>query len=405
MTGIRAFLEGRWITEGRVTAGAVLFALMSGLTTALIAWGVIAPILAGGVVAEAPDFVTFWATSALARAGDAASAYDAAAQHAAQEAAMGASMPGFALPWWYPPHAVLVVWPLSALPLWWAMAAFDLASLVLFAGVAWAILPRAAAPILAFAASATSYSLAGGQLSLLVASLLGVALLALERRPMLSGAALAVASIKPPMLLAVPMVFAATGRWRALAAAVLTGLGLLGLATLAAGVEVWPAFLEASGSAGAVFRGAEGWDHLWPLYLSAYGTLRHLGLSYETAILLHALVALPTLAACVLAWRSPMLSGAAKAALLLFAAAVVTPRLYVYDGAIVVLGAVFLLRDGLARGVPMGERLLLVAVALADHWVRYGLPGPGPLIAPLLFWWCLATRWLRDRPVASITKS
>ncbi len=405
MRWLRAVLDGRWITEGRVTAGAILLALASGVTAALIAHGVIAPILAGGTVAKAPDFVTFWATSALARAGTASAAYDWAAQHAAQEAAMGVAMPSLALPWWYPPHALLAVWPLSALPLWWSMAVFDLASLALFLWAAWRIAPRPATPILAFAASATGYSLAGGQLGLLVAALLGMALLALERRPALAGAALALASVKPPVVLAVPVVLAAAGRWRALLAGAATLAALLALATLAAGAEVWPAFLGATASAGAVFRGAEGWEHLWPLYLSAYGAARHLGASFEAAVLVHAALALPTLAACSVAWRSDALAPAAKAALLCFAAAVVTPRLYVYDGTVVVLGAAFLVRDGLKRGFPLGERPLLLAVALADHWVRYGLPGAGPLIAPALFWWCLATRLHRARVGQSITKS
>ena len=291
------------------------------------------------------------------------------------------------MPWHYPPHVQLAVTPLAALPLFAAMALWVGATLALFLWTCWRILPHPNAVLAGLAAAPTALTLVNGQIGFLIAALLGLALLDLDRKPLRAGLLLGLLSLKPHLVVAVPVALIATGRWRAVLWAAAATVALAALSWAALGAETWGAFVASITQTSGVFAGEAG---RWTMYASPYGGLRFAGLAFTPALALHGAVALAALALMVRAWRAPGLTPEIKAALLCFAAVAVTPRVLNYDLHILVIGALFQTRHALARGFYPGEQLLLAAAALAAFLSMLAAPGLNPVLAPALFagcWW------------------
>ena len=82
-----------------------------------------------------------------------------------------------------------------------------------------------------------------GQNGILSTILLGGGVLLLRSRPVLGGMLLGLMAYKPQLALLIPFALLAGREWRALAAAILSQLGLMLLSLLVLGVEPWLAFL------------------------------------------------------------------------------------------------------------------------------------------------------------------
>ena len=79
-----------------------------------------------------------------------------------------------------------------------------------------------------------------GQCAFVVGALAIAAVVRLDRRPVLAGVALGLAlALKPTLLIMAPLALAATGRWRALAGAVVAGGAAVGLSAILFGVQPW----------------------------------------------------------------------------------------------------------------------------------------------------------------------
>lgn len=183
------------------------------------------------------DYAAFWA-GAKAALSDPGRVYDFAHVTALQGWPFG---PGVHQPFSYPPSALLVFAPLSALPYWvgyglWVAATFGLMAWAgRRAGARWWIALFPAVWLVAVAGQATF--LIGG---------LVLAALTLRRRPLVAGALLgAAAAVKPQLLIFAPLALVATRDWRALAAAGATGLGACALSAGVWGTDLWTSWLQA----------------------------------------------------------------------------------------------------------------------------------------------------------------
>lgn len=345
-------------------------------------WG---PVFADPEVARIGDFAAFWAAAKLALSGTAPSAYDWATLHAAQEAGYGVAI-GTDMPWFHPPPAFLAVAPLGLVDPWTAIWLWVLITGALYLRVAWAILPGWSTLLAALGASPTVYTASTGQMGFLTAAIMGTGLLWLsEGRQRRAGAALAMLAIKPPLALAVPVTLLFGRRWRAIGWGITSGAMLVVLATLLAGPEVWGSWLQASETAVALFRGDTDHTPRWSYFVSPYGALRALGFDYTTAITLHVVQGAAVLAALALA----VTRGAGPtllAALTAYACVLVSPRIYVYDAHLLVIGALFQIRHACTAGWFRAEAWILAAALMAGFVSQYALPGPAILAPPLLFW-------------------
>lgn len=374
------------ISRARATALLAVLALLNiALATALIVPSYVTLEAPGQI----PDFAAFWAAARLALEGTPALAYDWQAHRAVEVAGLGYDFDGW-MPWHYPPPAQLVVTPLGALPLFGAMALWVGGTLALYLWTCWRILPHPNAVLAGLAAAPTALMLVNGQIGFLIAALLGLALVDLDRRPLRAGLLLGLLSLKPHLVVAVPVALIAAAKWRATLAGAAATLALAGLSWAVLGGDTWAAFIGSITDTGWAFSETGEGTQRWEMGASAYGLLRYFGAGFGLAMVLQAVLALCVLALTVKAWRNPAVTPEIKAALICFAALIATPRVLNYDLHILLIGALFQVRHALAHRFFPGEQLLLAGCALAAFLSILAAPGLNPALAPALFagcWW------------------
>lgn len=343
------------------------------------------PPAVGAADTPVPDFLSFWAAGRFAVEGTPWLAYDAAAHRALQQAAMGVPFASW-LVWYYAPVFQLLLMPLGVLPLASAMALWLAGTLGLFLFVCHRILPDRLALLGGLAAAPTLLNLVNGQTGFLVAALAGLALLAHHRRPVGAGVALGLLAIKPHAVLALPLMFLATGRWRVLLVALGTFALLVAASLAVLGPDTWAAFL---GHAEAVLGTVSDAERRWTLHTTPYAALRLAGLGTGSALAVHGGLALLVLWLTARAWRSAAVGPDIRAALVCFATVMVAPRLLNYDLHILTIGVLFQLRHARAAGWFRGEAALIGGVLAALEVSVFAPPLLSPLAAPALFLGCL----------------
>lgn len=213
--------------------------------------------------------------------------------------------------------------------------------------------------LLALAFPAVFVNLGHGHNGFLTAALLAAALLALDRRPLLAGMLFACLAYKPQFGLLIPLLLAASGRWRTFAAAAAT-LAVLALAvTLAFGPEVWRAFLASTAFTREVV--LEAGDTGWHKMQSVFAWVRMWGGPLALAYIVQAAMTVAVAAASVWLWRGNA-AFPLKAAGLLIGAVLATPYSLDYDLMLLAPAIAFLVADGLARGFAPWEKSTLAAL-------------------------------------------
>ena len=342
------------------------------------------------------DFAVFWVAGRLALAGKAAAAYDWVGLNRLLDAGFGA--PDYARGFYYPPLMFLLVAPFGLLPFAAAAAAWLAAGMAAYAAALGAILRRGTFLLAALAAPVVMYNFATGQNGLLLAALIGGALILLDVRPVLSGAFIGLLAVKPHFGLLWPLFLAATGRWRVFASAAATVAILATATAILFGAGIFVAFFHALPAAADGYVQREGLKRViaWSDLESVYGLLRALGFGGPVAWIGHIAVGVLAAAACLrLAMRRSLQMAAVAAATMLL-----TPYSELNDVAILMVAWAFLLRDGLEHGLCFVEKAGLTfvmllpllylparAIAKALGWsaVSSGWAGMGPLMCTILF--------------------
>ncbi|MGE5269789.1 MAG: glycosyltransferase family 87 protein, partial [Thiohalocapsa sp.] len=231
----------------------------------------------------------------------------------------------------------------------------------------YAILPRAA---MLMAAAGTAVALKNAQLGqsgFLTAGLIGLALVFLERRPVLAGIFIGLLIYKPHFGILFPLALVAGRQWKAFASAAATVLLLAAIATIAFGAHVWSAFFASLHGFDGTLTADPGFEIG---FQSLFGLLRWYGASPLLALSAHMVfAALLTVLVCTLWWLPtpyPL-----KAAALCIGAVAVTPYVLAYDLCALAMAVAFFVQDGLRRGFYAGERVtLLVCFMLAAFLAR-----------------------------------
>jgi hypothetical protein len=368
-----------WLTAERLTVYPLIVLAVS--LVSAIGW----IIASGGMVDPRGkplgyDFITFWGASHLALGGAATAAYDMTRIYAAEQAAV----PGLETVylWHYPPTFFLVILPLAFLPYLAAYFAFLGATGAAFVAVMRRVIATSIGGaigaadwrtmILVAAFPAVFVNLFHGQNGFLTTAILGAALLALDRRPLLGGALFGLMAYKPQFAVLVPVALLAWGlsgdrrAWHAIAAAAVVALAFAGLSTAVMGPDVLAAFLA---NMPFVRRLMEGGFLPWNKMPTIFAMLRMVGVSVGAAYAAQAVCALAAVAGVVAVWRgqAPL---ALRGAMLIVATMLATPYMFDYDMVVLALPLAWLAADGIARGWQPYEREILVAA-----WAA-------PLVAP-----------------------
>lgn len=364
------------------------------------------PAFFGGGGQAGIDFSCFWGAGAMALEGHAAAAYDWEQLH--QHLVLRVQSLNHApypydqvpVPFFYPPVFFLVLAPLALLPFPIAFWVWSAAKLSCWLLVAYAIRPRFGALLLALVAPPVFYDFISGQSALLAASLLGGILLTLDRRPLLSGALIALLIFKPQYGVLLPFVLIATGRWRVVITAALVIPVLLLLAGLIFGWDTFVGFRAAATFATTQFHlsGALPWFKLQ----SIYGLLRDAGLGYGLAMAVHVAIASVVAIGVLILWRGHV-SFAVKAASLLAATPLISPYFAIYDMPILVVALLFLMNDTAGRLASRSGRSAFRIAVSVIFMLGYAFPFVRMPLGPMMCATVIALIWMRYRQEAGET--
>jgi hypothetical protein len=201
-------------------------------------------------------------------------------------------------------------------------------------------------------------NLGHGHNGFLTAALLGLALVQLDRRPVVAGILFGLLAYKPQFGLMIPLVLLATGRWRTMLGAAATVVALVIAVTLAFGLDTWHAFFDSTGFTREVLeQGGPGWH----LIQSVFSAVRMWGGAISLAYGCQGAVTLGVAASLVWLWRSQA-DFAIKAAALCIGTILAAPYSLDYDMMALAPAIAFLGLHGLRRGFVPYEISLLAAL-------------------------------------------
>ena len=276
-------------------------------------------------------------------------------------------------PYIYPPSALLPIAPVALLPFWISLAVVAACSL---AWLAWTSRKAESDPWLVLLAPPVVIAAIVGQTSLLVIGLVVLALSMLEKREFKAGALLAIAAlIKPTLLVLAPIGLIAGGHWRALSAALATGVAGALASMLLFGVQPWLDWLQAIPRFQALFAD---YPPLVRNAVSPYAAAVRLGLESQLIIWIGAIVA------ATMVWigfRRPS-SPVTRSALVMGGALLLTPYAMNYELAVFAPALLALPREQIRNVilVTLWGFSLLVTAGTIGLLVAY-LAVAAPLVA------------------------
>ena len=405
MAGLIDILRGGdWLNAGRIRlwALAVLVAAAGGLVY-LIATSDGLTDYQGRPLGT--DFSNVYAAGTHVLEGRPAAPFDPRLQHTREKDIFGAATPFYG--WHYPPLFLFVAAALALLPYQLALIVWQAATLALYLFSIRAIVSLFIPPpqgeggersepggdsrrertppdrrfaaatlpaprggiwlLLALAFPAVFVNLGHGHNGFLTAALFGFALVQLDRRPIVAGILFGLIAYKPQFGLLIPLVLAATGRWRSFAAAAATVAALAAITTVWFGADTWRAFFTFAEYTRSIVleTGETGWHKIQ----SVFSWARMWGASVPLAYAVQGAVTLAIAAALVWLWRSPA-AFALKAAALCLATILATPYSLDYDLMLLAPAIAFLALDGLTRGFGPYEKTALAALWAAPLVAR-----------------------------------
>ena len=324
------------------------------------------------------DFIGFWTAGELALEGRAADAYDAV-PHFFKEVELHRDPDTWAyVSFFYPPYFLLLCAGLAMLPYVAAVGLWLASTCAAYAAAMRALVPkdlrdREAIWVLFLGYPAVLVNAGFGQNGFLSTALLGGAAVWLDRRPVLAGLCFGCLSYKPQLGIVVPLALAVAGRWRCFAAAAVTVVVLAAAATLAFGVDIWPAFFADMSDA------RRNWMEAYnPLYLrfwiTVFGFVRlHDGpllLAYGAQLVVSIIATSLLVRALLLRPPGPR-SGTAEVAAIAACIPFCSPFMLEYDLMVLAVPMIWLLCEGLRHGFQRGEGIALAAAFAAPILFKF----------------------------------
>ena len=370
---LKALRSGDWLTRERVMLVAVVVLIASAAGFAFLV------VTAHGDIDRqgrplGTDFSNVYAAGTYVRGGNPQAPFDPPQQYAREQALFGKATPFYG--WHYPPYFLFIAGALAKMPYGLALTIWQAGTLLLYLLTIWAIVttPSCRAVrggyawlLLALAYPAVLINIGHGQNGFLTAALLGGALAALDRRPIVAGILIGLLVYKPQFGLMIPLALIAGGRWRAFAAAAATVAVFTLATTVAFGPQVWHAFALSTAFSRSVVleQGSTGWQKIQ----SVFSWARMWGAAVPLAYTLQGAVTIALAAGIIRLWRSAA-APAQKSASLCLAAILATPYSLDYDMMVLAPAVAFLAVDGLRRGFLPWEKTALAALWLAPLLTR-----------------------------------
>ncbi len=311
------------------------------------------------------DFSNVYAAGTYVLDGNPSAPFDPRLQYAREQAIFGPATDFFG--WHYPPFFLGLAALLALMPYALSLAVWQGVTLALYIWTTRTVLgsvEQAAARDrlwlpLALAFPAVLVNLGQGHNGFLTAAIFGAALTQLDKRPLIAGVLVGLVAYKPQFGLLLPLVLAASGRWRVFAAAAATVAALALIVTLSFGADVWTAFLASTKFTRSVVleHGQTGWYKIQ----SVFSLVRMWGGGIDLAYAAQTAVTLAIAASLAWLWRGKA-AYPLKAAALLLGTLLATPYSLDYDLMLLAPAIAYLAADGLARGFAPWQKTILAAL-------------------------------------------
>ena len=360
----------------------------------------------GNVVGE--DFAQIWLGGRLALEGRIHDVFVPELFKAAARAEFAAA-PHVPQIFSYPPTTLLPAAVLALVPYPVALALWSLLQVGLFTTALLlatrGFLATRLALLIAVTAPALALTLPWGQFGAIIAALMTMGVLLLDRRPALAGVLLGLMAVKPQFGVLVPVALLAGQHWRAFAAAGLTVAGMGVLSVLAFGIGAWADFLQVTLPAQVAITSDP--SSYLPIAHSVRDRLVIAGLDPTAARIVQALLGCLALAAVAIAFRRGM-PPAHRLFVLAAGTVAALPYVAIYDQAVVAIAALAVVAaDGRLDRSARAVLLLLWASPVVDLWLTMsGLPQVGPFVGPVAVLMLLAEgRWAGatvSRPIGGV---
>ncbi len=343
------------------------------------------------------DFSNYWFAANLFVSGQPEAIFAPATDYIdGMRAALGAEQDE--RNWSYPPHYLLLIWPLGLVGYPAAFAAFMVVTGALFVagthGFAGNVEASDRGRLWALLVPGILMNIVAGQNGLLFGGLLLFGLTWREHRPILAGVVFGLLTVKPQYGLLVPILLLFEKRWQTIGSACMTVGVLFLLSSYLLGIESWRAYFSSTAPFQS-FLMIEGEGSFLLMMPTVFGSLRVLGFEGESALRAHLLSAIPAvLLACFGFVRAS--DAGRRASILMVATFLFTPYALSYD--LAVIGSVAAVNRVQAVALPgrLNWNTLLTAVTLLPlASVLLGIvriPASPLLLWALLVWLLLQAR-------------
>ncbi len=336
-------------------------------------------ILVDPVFTRQRDFGVFYAAAIMLWRGMVPGLFDPETFRAGLASVMG---PDFIyMPFPYPPHSLLLLWPIAAFSFLGALAFWLAASIGAVIVAAREPVMRHWYMIAAFLFSpASAVNLANGQNGFWSAALLCGAFLQIPQRPIIAGILFGIISYKPQFGILIPLLLIVGGQWRTFAAATVTVFVMVAASILLFGIDSWIYFLDRSAPLQVQLVQSETGPFLL-MTPTIFMTARLIGLPLWIGWVGQAAISVVALVAALWVYRKntayPM-----KVATILFAIYLCSPYALTYDLTIVNLAILLALSSFRPRWWEMMAFVLVWIIPTFVFWTE--LPA-GPFFLLLAF--------------------
>jgi hypothetical protein len=277
----------------------------------------------------------------------------------------------------YPPRFLFFTYPFGLLPYSIAFLVWIVVSLALYLAAVYAIIPRSTALILAVSPKFVLLNILLGQNGFLTAALIGLALVFMERRPVISGMFVSALTYKPHFGILLPVALLASRNWRVLSSAAATVAVLCILAVTAFGFEGWAYFIHALANRTSGLGPAAGGElRVHSIFGLVYWVGASTLVSWCAQLIISAIVALGI---CIL-WNR-QISYDLKAAALCAGSFLVSPYALGYDLSILTIAIAFFIKEALPRGFLPGERTVIFLCWVSVFFITLPL---APVLSAIL---------------------
>ncbi len=380
--------SGDWLTFERIRTYSWIILGMS-LVALVMLWSYPPGLLDQLDRPKGTDFSNPYSAGKMALSGQAAAAYDYAAQHREQQKifSAGEELPFYG--WPYPPIYFLIAAPLAMLPYMGALLFWTLFTFIAYLATVRSIVLDRNGLLVAAAFPAVFVTFSHGHNAFFTTACLGLGLVLIKRHSSLAGIFFGCLCYKPHFGLILPLILICGGYWRAFLSASITVLALTSLSYYFFGWESWLAFWDSQDLTRRYIleQVATGWEKIQ----SAFSFSRSLGWSITTSYLVQAAVSLPAIGALSFLWFKGV--NEATCAATAAGTLLITPYVLDYDLTVLALSIAFLVCNGLREGFLPWEKTLLVCIWIVPGVTRVlamatGIPfGLIGLIS--IFIWCV----------------